>query len=210
MNYPSPWKLIDFLSFGLFATVPTIIALIFSFSGPLTTSTGEVVTVPALLTIWAVIAVFWFVYFSLVYNRYLFIKKFPLKTKYNVMVSPNGYHITTRNVEEAIESMLEKFSQSPVNAKKYLEKDFIWVFFDPNLIGEKYGEPRKLWGFVKVGGDMVWLSYAKSAKEDVPDYKKPIEKTAFIHELTHIILMRATGSKNEREHHDFMKKYKLL
>lgn len=210
MKYPSPWKLIDFLSFGLFATVPTIIALIFSFSGPLVDSTGANVTVPGLLTIWGVVVLSWFVYFTLVYNRYLFNKRFSIKTKYNVMVNPNGYHITTRNVEEAIESMIEKFSHSPIDAKKHLEKDFIWVYFDPYLIGEKYGEPKKLWGFVKVGGNMAWVSYAKSVKEDVPDPKKPIEKTAFIHEISHIILHRAIGTKNEKTHHDFMREYKLL
>jgi len=144
-----------------------------------------------------------------VWARKQLVDSYPIVTKYKVLIKHNGYHVTRLQAEAAIAAMLHRYSMYWVNAEEVLTSEFTWVEFVPGVI-EVPGAPgqvMKLAGFVRAGGRYVKVACFNASKQ--PDLTVPLDRTAFIHELGHIILGKVLGTWDEATHHKMMGEHRL-
>ncbi len=80
--------------------------------------------------------------------------------------------------------------------------DVVWVFFKRGL-DESTANRAKM----KVNGLTFARSHTMQVDFDTPS--DPLEKTAFEHELGHIIMGHATGDWDQQKHHDFSRGHGL-
>ncbi|MFA5054104.1 MAG: hypothetical protein WC565_08590 [Parcubacteria group bacterium] len=137
------------------------------------------------------------------------VDSYPIVTKYKVLIKHNGYHITRLQAEEAISTMLRRYSMHWLDAEKALTSEFIWVEFVPGVITTPItpGTVRRLAGFLRVCGHYTKVACFNVNKQ--PDLTVSLDHTTFTHELGHIILGKVLGTWDEATHHKVMEEKRL-
>lgn len=124
---------------------------------------------------------------------------------YGFMVHDDGgkYHLPgTVLFEAAIWRTIQAWAPYYKSDVLLKGKDVFWVFFKKDL-----DENTNNLANMKVEGLTIARSHTMQIDYDSAD--QPLEKTAFEHELGHIIMGHATGNWDLKTHHDFMKLHKL-
>jgi hypothetical protein len=155
--------------------------------------------------LWTVAWTFWVIYGMLVLARYRYIRSYDLVLSNGIMVRTGGYKAPLKQFEEELERVLTLWSPHFPRAASLLEEDRIWVRFEAEVLKPKpfsRANPLTFAGLTVVGGEGVRLTY-------FGDPNRPLRDTAFVHELGHIILGRATRKWVNDDHHVFMKERNL-
>jgi hypothetical protein len=152
---------------------------------------------------WVVVAGFIGIWMRLSWLRKRALEAFTWFPTYGFMVYPGGYQVPPAAVfDSSIRKTLQAWSQFHPEAETILTSKVNWVRFEKGL-DESAKNPAKL----KVEGYTVAVSHSMHVDYDAPD--DPLEKTAFEHELGHVIHGFATNKWDMAEHHEFMKKNAL-
>lgn len=194
MNKPVVFKFLDALYFAFPGVALIILGVYLAVKN----------TEGALLT--GVVGLCFFgIWVSVLWSRKKLIDSYPIVTKYNVLIKHNGYHITRLEAEDAIKKLLALYQLHWLDAKEALTSEYTWVEFVPGTIEIKgIGKPMLVAGFVRAGGRTVKVGFFDS-KTKKPDSTVPLERTAFAHELGHIILGSVLNNWNESLHHSTTK-----
>ncbi len=194
---PSAWNLFDALTFGLLAVLVTGLAAYVQAHDVV----GPVDSKP--LT-WVVAGAFWVIYGLLLRARYRFIQSYDLVLSTGTMVQTNGYKVPRAAFETELRRVCSLWTPHFTSAQEILERKRVWVRFEPGLLVVPFSKntPRTFAGLTSMGGESVRVTYRG-------DPLKPLEQTAFAHELGHVIIGRATNEWDNDAHHKFMSERKL-
>ncbi len=193
MTRPSPFKILDALTFGLLSVAMTGLA-IYVQTTPQTTQ--------AYALTWTVAAAFWAIYVGLIYVRARFIAKFPIMLTGGIMVNPENYLTAAAVLDREVQRTLKLYENVGFSdAINLISKSTTWLTFRPGPFPHPQNYKVKVAGFITAGGEGGQIGYTS------PD--QPIEQTAFAHELGHIILGRAWKDWDMARHHAFMKEHGL-
>lgn len=193
MNRPSPFKLLDALTFGLASLLVTGLAVYVQ-------TTPQSAQAYALT--WTVAFCFWFVYAALIYARAKLLARYPLTLTGGILINPEKYHTSTAVLNAEVERITKLYEGAGFpNAASLIAKTNVWLAFRPGPFPHPQIATMKVMGFVTVGGEGGEVGY-KSVDQ-------PIGQTAFGHELGHVILGRAWNDWDEDRHHKFMKEHGL-
>lgn len=153
---------------------------------------------------WVVTAVMLGIYIRVVLLRRSFLKRFTFfGGKYGIMVEAGEYktvieqNMISAETDRTIEGWKKIFS----NAEEIARKDYLWVWFEPGPITRDRGSKVKVNGYTIARGRDMIVGYRA---ED-----QPLERTAYAHELGHVIQGHATGDWTESTHHKRSKDNKL-
>lgn len=180
MEKPSPFKLLDFLTFGLTAIAVTIIAIVLQATG-----NGYPVT-------WAVAAVFLLIWARVVHFRYLEVRNFKVVPGYRVMFRFDGdLMLPDYEVQEAVINAQENWSKV-FNGRKVrdlLTKDeWLYIIFEDGELDLGY---FKVNGYIHPRGRTIRVGIK------VPS----VGATALEHELGHYIQGWMTDEWDQEVHH---------
>lgn len=194
---PGPWNWKDAFSFGGVSVVATALALYAQVKGVEGPSS-------AYTLLWVVAGTFWFIYGVLVWSRWRFINRYDLVLPNGTMVRTNGYKATLVEFERELERISLLWVPFFLTAPELLKMNRIWVSFEPKVLKQPFSRetPKTFAGLTSMGGESVRLTYFENPN-------LPLQKTAFAHEMGHIILGRATKKWDNDEHHTYMKEHKL-
>lgn len=139
--------------------------------------------------------------FTAIYLRYLFERKawlaeFTWCPKYGFMIHSNGYNLPpVPEVEHVIQNTVDAWTRYHA-ASRLLLQGVNWVYFDKTL-NEKMPPMSysKCKGYTISGSHYMVVDYDLSSD--------PLERTAFAHEIGHVIRGNATGQWDQAEHHKF-------
>jgi hypothetical protein len=136
--------------------------------------------------------------------RQKFIKSYSLEIAYNVRVKLNGYSASWSSLAHELHRIIDAYEVAYPNVRQLLQREPTWVEFTPDLLKAIGG--RQVAGYVI--GDMVKVSYAVAAGRGsyATNPNAHVARTAFAHEIAHVIIGRATGRWNNEEHHMLMEK----
>lgn len=203
MGRPSPWQLNDAYSFGLVALLMTAGALAI-------TLWGEAESLASAIALgWVVAAVGWAFYGWLVYSRWRYIQRFDVALSHGIMVARNGYLASSLELEDELQRFIQLYAPHVRNVVDVLEEKRIWVVFHPGAI-RNVGGYEKVAGFVVVGGNVAHVAYFRRQDGIVQeDPAAEARRTAFAHELGHIVLGRSWGNWDQGKHHDFQRFHKI-
>ena len=139
------------------------------------------------------------------WNRKKWLDTFIWFPKYGFMIDTEneGYLLPAESeFDNFVASVAESWTPFHPTADMLLRRSVKWLHFRKGM-DEKPIKPS--WGLVKgitvAGGSSIYVDY--NSKLD------PIEKTAFAHELGHVIHGLATNTWDQAEHHAFAKKNHL-
>lgn len=135
--------------------------------------------------------------------RYAFIASYPLHLDCNVYVRLNGYKGTKESLNKEIARLISLYTMHFVNASTLLSQEPVWVEFLPDVITLN---TRRVAGYAT--GDTVKVSYYRRLEDGTTTAwaEAPVERTAFAHELAHVIIGRETGGWDNSTHHALMEK----
>lgn len=140
-------------------------------------------------------------------QRYRFIKSHNVVLPYNVYVKTNGYKGSVIDMELELSTMLTVYSREFRNARDVFSAEPVWVEFVPDVMAIVYH--GRVAGYV--AGDSARVSYfrklADGTTEAWPD--APVSRTAFAHELAHVLIGRVTGGWDNDTHHELMAKVEM-
>lgn len=136
------------------------------------------------------------IYVAYLLQRRAWLKEFTWIPEYGLMVHLGGYKgaISADFVVET-KLLLDAWERFIPLAKYRFLADVTWVFFEQDL--DTKGSSltgRKVKGFVISGTRLVCVDF---------DQFEPLSRTAFTHELGHIIYGLSTNKWDEAEHHAF-------
>jgi hypothetical protein len=188
---PSVWHFGDFIAFGL-GGVLCVVLLIYGLLGHTTGS----VQWPYIVV--ATAAAFFFIYWRVIVLRQNEIKGFVLVggPKYGFLVNFGDYKPPLGKEEElehAISDTIKRWEVcfSAADIDKAVTADYIWVWFKPGTLDLPSGMPGKVAGYT-------------IARKMVVGYRSPeiqLNRTAFAHELGHIIQGYITHDWDQKTHH---------
>lgn len=140
--------------------------------------------------------------------RYSFIASYPLKLACNVHVRLNGYKGTAEELNKEITGLIGLYSTYYVDAATLLGEEPVWVEFLPDIITIN---GQRVAGYT-TDGNVVKVSYYLRLADNttIAWAEAPVDRTAFAHELAHVVIGRATGSWSNEAHHAIMKKIESL
>ena len=191
MKKPSAFKVLDLLTFGLPAAgVSTLAAW---------TSTLDVSGQAKAIT-WACAAGFVFIYAMLVYSRHRALKRFTWLPKHGLMVDKDQWGGYLSGMDDVVEKVADQWSKAEgYDGLKIIHGNVIWIHFRPGPITRVRGQDVKpVAGYVIPRGYDMVVGYTGRGQ--------PLERTAFEHELGHLVQGHATGSWDEAEHHERSKR----
>jgi len=195
---PPVWRIGDFIAFAL-GGIACVALLIYGLFGHVEGSAQW----PGITA--ATAAGFLFIYWRVILIRKNDIKDFVLigTPSYGLMVHfgdfPHNAAVEKQMLEaidQTAEGWAEIFTTSEVQAA--LNRDFIWVWFRPGDIHPPYGPPATLAGYT-IARKMV-VGFHPGAN---------LARTAFTHELGHIIQGTITGIWDNDSHHARSKRFGL-
>ncbi len=152
---------------------------------------------------WGVAATFMGIWARICWLRRKALEEFTWFPTYGFMVHGNGYQLPDGKAFDAlILKTIQAWAPYHPNAEALVKEKVVWVYFEKDL-----DENDKNPAHTKVKGFTFASSHTMVV--DFNDPSEPLEKTAFEHELGHVIHGHATGGWNLAEHHQFMKDHKL-
>jgi len=125
----------------------------------------------------------------------------------NILIKLNGYKTNPESVSKLVEKTKEMYKLSNYDVDKHLEKT-IFMNFIPGVIKISGQPERNLAGRANYDNADVAFFRKNEKGEYVAWDEMPVEKTAFCHELEHIIIARESGSINNGLHHNIMEEVK--
>lgn len=212
MKRPSPFKLLDALSVGGIALFMTIAAVAVTLWGE-ADNIGEAIALS-----WTVAGTGWAIYIALIILRWRYISQFDLMIRYGIMVNTAGYHTSELKLDAELDRIVLMYSKYFPNIGELFERSRVWVTFKPGIFENVPGAPARVAGFVPAGGENAFVGYFERVPGATTPDGKPvyvgapdvaIEKTAFAHELGHVIMGRAWNDWDEERHHAFMREHGL-
>jgi hypothetical protein len=156
------------------------------------------------LVLMAVIAALFLVFWGInARDRKQWLDSFVWYPKHGFMIKANdGWKLPSEiELNTLVESTIAEWSAF-YDARKVVMSDVKWVTFQKNFDETPLNPAHK-----KVNGMTVAGSHTFGV--DIDSSNDPLEKTAFTHELGHVIMGNATGNWNEDSHHQFMKEHGL-
>jgi hypothetical protein len=195
MKKPSWFRLIDFLSIaglGILSGGITIYAMTQHATGPKGWQALCWVVTGTFLAIWARFA----------YARKQWLDTFRWYPKHGFMVqyeqlTPYTDAVLDATIEHAIAAWTPYFP-----AQKMIEAEVTWVWFKKGLDETALNPAHK-----KVNGVTLYGSHL--IEVDYDTFADDIDKTAFEHELGHVIMGNATGQWDNDTHHAFAREHHL-
>lgn len=192
---PHWFQTMDFLTFGLFSIIVTVLflyTLAVATEGPTGWQYGFGATALG----------FWVVYIAVLRARKNFLEKFRWLPEWGLMVKKGEYSPKDEEINQAVSDTITAWTPTFPDAKKIVQSDVIWVEFHKDLDEtEKNPAKRRVEGFT--------IAYSYQMFVDYDDVSQPLVRTAFEHELGHIIQGHATGKWDLDSHHERSKLLKL-
>lgn len=191
-----PLDLITFVGTGIAIAGLAIYAMIAGIEGPHAVQ-GLVLT----FVVAGLFLVFWVINAVTRKKRLDTFRWYPT---YGFMVhAEDGWNLPSDKVfDELVKRTLESWTVYVAGAHAAISSDVKWVTFRKNFDETALNPAHK-----KVNGLTIAGSHTFGVDIDSVDH--PIEKTAFAHELGHVIMGNATGNWDEVKHHQFMKEHNL-
>lgn len=196
---PGIWHVSDFVAFGLCGVI-CLAFLVYGLTVGFTGQSSAVKQAPYILAVTA--AGFFFVYWQVIRGRIKDLKGFVLvgNPEYGFMVNmgeytpPDGLGELKDLVAETAEAWTKAFDKQEI--QEALNRGYIWVWFKQGDLDLPFNLPGKVAGYT-IYRRMV-VGY--------PTPTTPIRRTAFVHELGHVIQGTVTGDWRQEIHHARSKK----
>lgn len=191
---PSWFKLWDLVSFGI--PIVAIVGLniymmVHGFEAKHHTQ--------ALILCWVVAASFLGIYLALLKMRFDSLKEFRWYPTYGFMLHIDDYRLPEDGVlDGSVWKTIQAWSKLHPKAEEILKSDVNWVWFKKDL-----NENDKNLAHQKVKGFTVAVSHMMAIDYDTTT--DPLDKTAFEHELGHIIFGFDTGNWDQAAEHAYIK-----
>jgi hypothetical protein len=123
---------------------------------------------------------------------------------YGFMVKPEYYLLPSPVAFDAlVKAAIDAWSPYFSNAEQIVQSEVLWVWFKKDL-----NENDKNLAHYKVKGLTIDNSFMMEVDYDTSG--DDLAKTAFRHELGHVIMGHATGKWDQTVHHAFMREHGLL
>ncbi len=131
-------------------------------------------------------------------DRKAHLERFRWYPTYGFMVEANGYQLPDDALfDSVVARTIRAWSRFHPDAESIIKREVCWAHFHKDLDETPLNPAKqKVEGFTFVGTHVVYVDF------DKPD--SPLERTAFEHELGHIIRGYATRNWDMNEHHDFV------
>lgn len=193
---PTTFRFLDFLYHG----IPALLLIALAAYVQTTPQSTE-----AYALMWTLAALFVGVYALVLYWRHSWLNSFDFVTKHGLVVKLNGYETTRIEIEEETERLIAQYEDQGFPARKMLAPDRRMLDVAHTYVHFQHGymdhpnpaeRPAKVAGWVRAGGHLVAVSYLTR--------QQPVAKTAFAHELGHIVLGRFNGLWGDDSHHKIM------
>lgn len=147
-----------------------------------------------------VVSLLFFVFFVITaYQRKKWLDTFEWLPTFGFMIQTNGYSLpASSEVDQVIERTVRDWSKFFPGAGSLLMKEVTWVHFQKDL-NETAMNPahQKVKGLTLAGTHIIYVDYDNKLDS--------LEKTAFQHELGHIIYGNATNSWDQEEQHEYIR-----
>lgn len=152
----------------------------------------------------AVVGLAFFAFWGIfAYNRKKWLDSFDWFPNYNLMIQSNGYSLPAGDeIDGVVLRTIQAWKPFHARAGELLCSDINWVYFRKDL-NETALNPtkKKVNGFTVAGSHVIEVDFNNKLDS--------LEKTAFAHELGHVIHGLATGGWDQEEHHRFMNEHGL-
>jgi hypothetical protein len=190
---PNWLRLLDILTFGGLTLLAGVIALYASLATITTPHAKEGLTL-----LWVVALTFAGIWGRLTWLRKKELDQFTWFPKHGFMVNPGGYLLPSQEIfNKSVEMIIAAWERHFPQASRIVDDgEVIWVWMSKEL-SEKPNEltGRTVKGFVIAATRTMAVDYDLSGED--------WDKTAFRHELGHIIMGEATRDWNQDTHHTF-------
>jgi hypothetical protein len=193
------WLLpLDFVSFavpGIVCLVLLVVGLVHGASGPRQWPYLMGLVGAVFLAIWVRVALL----------RRAYLDGFRWYPAYGVMAEANGYLLPNdEQMDAAVRADVSRWAlYYGTKAADAVASDVVWCFFKKDLSEADIGRADvRMNGFTIARSHTMYVSYSAAADA--------LEKTAFAHELGHIIMGFSTGAWDQAVHHAFMQEHGLL
>lgn len=134
-------------------------------------------------------------------ERKKLLREFDIVTKYNIRIKSNGYNFDVKKANIELDWMVYRFESygiKDVQSHLYSYGN-IFCEFHPEITTVP-GTTFKVMGYSYRGSNDIHVSYFNRSL-DKTDENLGIERTAFSHELSHLILFKARPELSEEDHH---------
>ena len=186
------WK--DFLTFGLLGLASTIASIYVTTN--LSTETPN--RAEAIGLMWVVTVLFWLGYIAILVMRNKFLNSITFTTAHNIYVIAGDFKVNKSDIEkETSETIIKWKTATNWYGCERSARQGLYLFIKPYPV-QAHASLGKVAGYT-VGKHMI-IGYKP---------EEHISKTAYAHELGHVIHREWTGEINEKAAHDFMKNNKL-
>lgn len=203
MEKPSWFKITDFILFAGTAVPAAIMTIYLMYADNVETQGSRAEWIGLC---WAIVAVF-----ILICARFIQVRKKELDRyiwygKYGFMIEWLEYNPPKEDDEAEFNRLVEKtikgWSEYYPKAENIVKNNVIWVCFKPGPITHVRGTTnKKVAGYTMAEGHKLVVGFREK--------DQALERTAFEHELGHLIQGHATGDWNENTHHERSKEYGL-
>jgi hypothetical protein len=160
---------------------------------------------------WVVAALFLLIWPVRIWMRVNLNRSIDFVTVHKICVFKHGYDVTAEDCERVVDDMLAKWpnvfegeaEHSYTRAYNALAEDYSYVSFEegPYLDHERMKDAK-----IKFAG----LTSGRTSRVAFEKSDLPVEKTAFAHEVGHIVYALLVGDWwTKQQFHDFSKKYRL-
>lgn len=194
MKKPSWFQPLDLFPL-LLPTVAAAYAFIHGYEAEHHTQAGILlVAVPLLM---------WLLWGRVMYSRKKFFDSCLWFPTYGFMVQPENYLVPAeQEFDGVVTTTVRSWIPFHPAADRLMKSGVKWLYFRKDL-NEKPITPKVglVKGLTTGWGSVVYVDYDNRLD--------PLEKTAFAHELGHVIHGLATGGWDQEEHHAFMRKNHL-
>lgn len=194
---PSWFNWIDLLTIG----GGGVVCVAFVIYGLLTGTEGEHATEGLILS-GVVGLVFIGIYMRTAWARWALVRSFKWYPRgFMVKVvgnDPGAYMLPSPSeLNEVVDDVMWGWGAHHMSTREILAEGPIWVYFSRSLLDHLPPELRRIYcnGFTVSGTRVMYVEYDSTYE--------PLSKTAFAHELGHIIHGNATKQWDQTEHHKF-------
>lgn len=194
MKKPSPFTLLDAVTFGAAAVLMTGVATWVA-------STDEGLQAKLLMCVMAL--GFWIIYVRRIFDRQNYLKRFTITVRpYALFVDPGDFSgATLLDLAKVADEAVAELEPHLNGARETLNTP-VWATFKPGPLEHPMTrQPAAVNGYTAFGGEAITVGWKPGDK---------VQTTAFAHELKHVIIGRCLNNWDVNLHHDLMQKYGKL
>ncbi len=157
----------------------------------------------AIVLSYVVAALFLLIFGRLCWIRKNWLDQFKWYPTYGFMVHPENYILPgDKEFDDAVAKTISDWSVHYNDVQKVIDEDVIWVWFKKSLDENANNRANQ-----KVNG--LTIGYSHTMMVDYDTSYDSLNKTAFAHELGHIIMGHCSHNWDLETHHKFMETHKL-